>query len=203
MTNSPFTPGIASGRLDAEALDQNFADLHRPLDDHEALVAADRCYFCHDAPCITACPTSIDIPLFIRQIATGTPEAAAKTIFDQNILGGMCARVCPTETLCEEACVREAAEGKPVLIGQLQRYATDTLMEAGVHPYARAAATGQEGRRGRARGPRVWPARIGWRCMAMTSPSSRRAPRAAASTNTASPTTRPWAVSPGQRSTGS
>jgi dihydropyrimidine dehydrogenase (NAD+) subunit PreT len=144
MTNSPFTPGIASGRLDAEALDQNFADLHPPLDGHEALVAADRCYFCHDAPCITACPTSIDIPLFIRQIATGTPEAAAKTIFDQNILGGMCARVCPTETLCEEACVREAAEGKPVLIGQLQRYATDTLMAAGVHPYARAAATGKK-----------------------------------------------------------
>jgi dihydropyrimidine dehydrogenase (NAD+) subunit PreT len=144
MTNSPFTPGIASGRLDAEALDQNFADLHPPLDGHEALVAADRCYFCHDAPCITACPTSIDIPLFIRQIATGTPEAAAKTIFDQNILGGMCARVCPTETLCEEACVREVAEGKPVLIGQLQRYATDTLMEAGVHPYQRAAPTGKK-----------------------------------------------------------
>jgi dihydropyrimidine dehydrogenase (NAD+) subunit PreT len=144
MTNSPFTPGIASGRLDAEALDQNFADLHPPLDGHEALVAADRCYFCHDAPCITACPTSIDIPLFIRQIATGTPEAAAKTIFDQNILGGMCARVCPTETLCEEACVREAAEGKPVLIGQLQRYATDTLMAAGVHPYERAAPTGKK-----------------------------------------------------------
>jgi dihydropyrimidine dehydrogenase (NAD+) subunit PreT len=144
MTNSPFTPGIAPGRLDAEALDQNFADLHPPLDGHEALVAADRCYFCHDAPCITACPTSIDIPLFIRQIATGTPEAAAKTIFDQNILGGMCARVCPTETLCEEACVREVAEGKPVLIGQLQRYATDTLMEAGVHPYQRAAPTGKK-----------------------------------------------------------
>jgi dihydropyrimidine dehydrogenase (NAD+) subunit PreT len=106
-------------------------------------VAADRCYFCHDAPCITACPTSIDIPLFIRQIATGTPEAAAKTIFEQNILGGMCARVCPTEQLCEEACVREAAEGKPVEIGRLQRFATDTLMEAGVHPFTRAPATGK------------------------------------------------------------
>jgi dihydropyrimidine dehydrogenase (NAD+) subunit PreT len=104
---------------------------------HEARVAADRCYFCHDAPCITACPTSIDIPLFIRQIATGTPEAAARTIWDQNILGGMCARVCPTETLCEEACVREAAEGKPVEIGRLQRYATDTVMARGVHPFAR------------------------------------------------------------------
>ena len=143
MTNSPFTPGIVPGRLDAATLSRNFADLHGPLDDHEALVAADRCYFCHDAPCITACPTSIDIPLFIRQIATGTPEAAARTIFDQNILGGMCARVCPTETLCEEACVRELAEGKPVEIGRLQRYATDTLMDAGVHPYSRAEPTGK------------------------------------------------------------
>jgi glutamate synthase (NADPH/NADH) small chain len=143
MTNSPFTPGIAPARLDPDTLTQNFADLHAPLDDHEALVAADRCYFCHDAPCITACPTSIDIPLFIRQIATGTPEAAAKTIFDQNILGGMCARVCPTETLCEEACVREAAEGKPVEIGRLQRYATDTVMAAGIHPFTRAAPTGK------------------------------------------------------------
>lgn len=143
MTNSPFTPGVAPARLEPEAYEANFADLHAPLDAHEALVAADRCYFCHDAPCITACPTSIDIPLFIRQIATGTPEAAAQTIFDQNILGGMCARVCPTETLCEEACVREVAEGKPVLIGQLQRYATDTVMAAGVHPYERAAPTGK------------------------------------------------------------
>lgn len=143
MRNSPFTPGIAPARLDATDLAQNFTDLHAPLDAHEALVAADRCYFCHDAPCITACPTSIDIPLFIRQIATGTAEAAAKTIFDQNILGGMCARVCPTETLCEEACVREAAEGKPVLIGQLQRYATDTVMGAGVHPFSRATTTGK------------------------------------------------------------
>ncbi|WP_341861875.1 NAD(P)-dependent oxidoreductase [Gymnodinialimonas sp. 57CJ19] len=143
MRNTPFTPGIAPARLDAAELAQNFTDLHAPLDGHEALVAADRCYFCHDAPCITACPTSIDIPLFIRQIATGTPEAAATTILEQNILGGMCARVCPTETLCEEACVRETAEGKPVLIGQLQRYATDTVMAAGIHPFTRAAETGK------------------------------------------------------------
>ena len=135
--------GIVSGRLDADALSASFSDLHAPLSDHEALVAADRCYFCHDAPCITACPTDIDIPLFIRQIATGTPEAAAKTILTQNILGGMCARVCPTETLCEEACVREAAEGEPVQIGRLQRYATDTLMAQGVHPFSRAAPTGK------------------------------------------------------------
>lgn len=143
MTNSPLTPGIASGRLDVARIAANFADFQPPLGRHEARVAADRCYFCHDAPCITACPTSIDIPLFIRQIATDTPEAAARTIFEQNILGGMCARVCPTETLCEEACVREAAEGKPVEIGRLQRFATDRLMSLGVHPFTRAAPTGK------------------------------------------------------------
>ncbi len=141
--NSPFTNGIAAQRLDADALAENFSDLHAPLDGHEAAVAADRCYFCHDAPCITACPTDIDIPLFIRQIATGTPDAAAKTIFDMNILGGMCARVCPTEDLCEQACVRELAEGKPVEIGRLQRFATDTVMAKGVMPFVRAASTGK------------------------------------------------------------
>ncbi|SMY06550.1 NAD(P)-dependent oxidoreductase [Flavimaricola marinus] len=140
---SPMTPGISSGRLTAEQIAKNFADLHSAFDPHEAAVAADRCYFCYDAPCITACPTSIDIPLFIRQIQTGTPEAAARTIFEQNILGGMCARVCPTETLCEEACVREAAEGKPVEIGRLQRHATDTLMAQQGHPFTRAAETGK------------------------------------------------------------
>ena len=143
MTNSPRTPGVAPARLTTEALAENFADLHPAYDGHEALVAADRCYFCHDAPCVTACPTAIDIPLFIRQIQAGQPDGAAKTIFDQNILGGMCARVCPTETLCEEACVREAAEGKPVEIGRLQRYATDGLMQSGAHPFARDEPTGK------------------------------------------------------------
>ncbi|MFU1476425.1 NAD(P)-dependent oxidoreductase [Roseovarius sp. C7] len=143
MSPSPLTPGVTAARLAPDDYAENFADLHAPLDPHEAVVAADRCYFCHDAPCMTACPTSIDIPLFIRQIATGTPEAAAETILDQNILGGMCARVCPTETLCEEVCVREVAEGKPVEIGRLQRYATDTVMARNVHPFTRAEATGR------------------------------------------------------------
>lgn len=134
---------IESGRLTAAKLTENFADLHPPLSDHEARVAADRCYFCHDAPCVTACPTDIDIPMFIRQIATGQPGAAGVTILEQNILGGMCARVCPTETLCEEACVREVAEGKPVIIGQLQRYATDIVMEEASHPFERAPGTGK------------------------------------------------------------
>ena len=143
---TPLTPGIAAGRLPTDTLAENFSDLHPAYAPHEAAVAADRCYFCHDAPCITACPTDIDIPLFIRQIQTGTPDAAAKTILTQNILGGMCARVCPTETLCEQACVREAAEGKPVEIGRLQRHATDTLMAKDVHPFTRANCAPTGGR---------------------------------------------------------
>ena len=142
MADGHYAGGIAPGRLSEEELAANFADLHPAYLAHEARVQADRCYFCHDAPCVAACPTAIDIPLFIRQIQTGMPQAAARTIWDQNILGGMCARVCPTETLCEEACVREMAEGEPVQIGRLQRFATDVVMAAGVHPYARAEPTG-------------------------------------------------------------
>ena len=144
MSNAQMTPGIAPARLSAEDYAENFADLHPAYAPHEAAVAADRCYFCYDAPCITACPTDIDIPLFIRQIQSGDDTAAARTILSQNILGGMCARVCPTETLCEEACVRETAEGKPVEIGRLQRHATDALMSEGPQPFARAAATGKK-----------------------------------------------------------
>lgn len=135
--------GIATARLTPAQYAENFSDLHPALDHHEALVESDRCYFCYDAPCMNACPTSIDIPLFIRQISTGNPLGSAKTIFDQNILGGMCARVCPTETLCEEVCVREIAEGKPVQIGRLQRYATDTAMARERQFYTRAPSTGK------------------------------------------------------------
>ncbi len=134
---------LANKLLDKAQYVKNFADLHPPLSTHEALVESDRCYFCYDAPCMKACPTTIDIPLFIREIQAGHPKSAAKTIFNQNILGGMCARVCPTETLCEEACVREAAEGKPVKIGMLQRYATDLAMGE-KHPFVRAISSGKK-----------------------------------------------------------
>jgi glutamate synthase (NADPH/NADH) small chain len=144
MAQGAQTDGIAAGRLAPADYAKNFSDLHPPLTTHEAYVEAERCYFCYDAPCMTACPTSIDIPLFIRQIGTGNPLGAAKTIFDQNILGGICARACPTETLCEQACVREAAEGKPVKIGLLQRYATDRAMAEGKQFYGRAAPTGKK-----------------------------------------------------------
>uniref|UniRef100_A0A2A4Z873 dihydrouracil dehydrogenase (NAD(+)) n=1 Tax=OCS116 cluster bacterium TaxID=2030921 RepID=A0A2A4Z873_9PROT len=144
MSNNRLSDGIVAERLDTNDYQQNFSDLHAPLNKHEALVAADRCYFCYDAPCMTACPTSIDIPMFIRQISTGNDLGSAKTILDQNIMGGMCARVCPTETLCEEVCVREVAEGKPVKIAELQRYATDAQMKVDAHPYSRAALTGKK-----------------------------------------------------------
>jgi glutamate synthase (NADPH/NADH) small chain len=133
---------MAAARPDAR-LDALTCDLHPPLSLHEAGVESDRCYFCHDAPCVTACPTGIDIPLFIRQIATGDATGSAKTILAENIFGGMCARVCPTETLCEQACVRNTAEDKPVAIGELQRHATDALMARGPQPFSRASASGK------------------------------------------------------------
>ena len=134
---------IRKNRLSEKEYSENFGEIHPPFNKHEALVEGDRCYYCYDAPCIDACPTGINIPLFIRQITSGNPEGAAKTIFDENILGGMSARVCPTETLCQEACVRNTGEDRPVKIGLLQRYATDTLMEAKEHPYKREKPNGK------------------------------------------------------------
>ena len=138
-----YAKGLAADRLTSAEYAENFADLHPPLTTHEAFVEAERCYFCHEPPCQKACPTGIDIAMFIRQIAAGNAHGAADTIFSANVLGGMCARVCPTETLCEEACVREVAEGKPVKIGLLQRYATDTMMGTGKQPFKRAPVTGR------------------------------------------------------------
>ncbi|NBC31639.1 MAG: FAD-dependent oxidoreductase [Alphaproteobacteria bacterium] len=136
-------PDIAAGRLSAEQLATNFADAHPPLDRATAVIEASRCYFCYDAPCVEACPTGIDIPAFIRSIGSGNVKGAATTILDANIMGGMCARVCPVEELCEEACVRNTHEDKPVVIGALQRYATDHLFALGHQPFTRGPATGR------------------------------------------------------------
>lgn len=144
MVNGSTAAGISTSRLAADEYERNFGDLHPALDAHQASVEAARCYFCFDAPCVTACPTGIDIPMFIRQITTGNTTGSARTIFSQNIMGGMCARVCPTETLCEEACVRHGREDKPVKIGFLQRYATDAYMDTGRHPFEPAGATGRK-----------------------------------------------------------
>lgn len=138
------SPDIASGRLTELELSHNFSDAHPPLTHEQALVEAERCFYCYDAPCIEACPTSIDIPRFIRAIATGNMQGSARTILDSNILGGSCARVCPTEILCEQKCVHNTLEeGRPVRIGQLQRHATDWQMEHGGQPFQRAPGTGR------------------------------------------------------------
>ena len=136
-------PDIASARRDAAEYASDFGEARPPLDRKGALVDAARCYFCYDAPCVEACPTAIDIPSFIRKISTSNVRGAALDILDPNIFGGACARVCPTEELCEQACVRTAQEGKPVRIGLLQRYATDWFMDSGEQPFERASETGK------------------------------------------------------------
>lgn len=136
-------PNIRSGRLTADQYAVNFSDMHAPLGPTAALVEADRCYYCFDAPCTEACPTGIDIPGFIRMIAGHNNRGAAKLILTENILGGTCARVCPTETLCEEACVRHEQDQKPVSIGLLQRHACDSVMDKPGKLFTRKPSTGR------------------------------------------------------------
>jgi glutamate synthase (NADPH/NADH) small chain len=136
--------GIHAARLNLADYAVNFGDAHPPLNRTQALIEAERCYYCFDAPCIAACPTGIDIPTFIQRIAQDNNRGAARAILEANPLGGMCARVCPTEVLCEQACVRNTNEDKPVEIGSLQRYATDEHFRApGTPLFTRAASTGQ------------------------------------------------------------
>ena len=142
MTQSA-TPDIAAGRLGSEEIAANFDDVKPPLDRKKALIESSRCYFCHDAPCVEACPTSIDIPNFIRMVNTGNTLGAAQEILEANILGGMCARVCPTEILCEDKCVRNTSEDKPVNIGMLQRFAVDHLLQSNHRPFSRQKPTGK------------------------------------------------------------
>jgi dihydropyrimidine dehydrogenase (NAD+) subunit PreT len=137
------SPDIRPHRLDKAVIDANFGDLHPPLTRSEALIEADRCYFCFDAPCTAACPTGIDIPAFIQKIRSGNLRGSAHTILQENIMGGMCARVCPTEVLCEQACVRNTHEEKPVAIGLLQRYATDPVFDNRTQLFTRAESTGK------------------------------------------------------------
>jgi dihydropyrimidine dehydrogenase (NAD+) subunit PreT len=145
MKAKPVTDAadVRPGRLSGEQIAANFADMHPPLTLSEALIEADRCYFCYAAPCTKACPTSIDIPGFIQKIRSGNLKGSAHTILSENIMGGMCARVCPTEVLCEQACVRNTHEDQPVRIGLLQRYATDPIFDKGTPLFERAPATGR------------------------------------------------------------
>lgn len=128
---------------DNATLASHFTDLAPPLNARQAHLEASRCLYCYDAPCVNACPSEIDIPSFIRNIHTDNVQGAAQKILSANILGGSCARVCPTEILCQQACVRNnAQECAPVLIGLLQRYAVDNA-HFSQHPFQRAASTGK------------------------------------------------------------
>ncbi len=121
-------------QLSTEALTKQFSELKPPFSKREATIEATRCLYCFDAPCITACPTSIDIPTFIRKISTDNVLGSAKTILEANLLAATCSRVCPVEELCEGACVL-GADHKPIQIGQLQRYAMDYLYLKGAQPF--------------------------------------------------------------------
>ena len=126
-----------------EALAARFTDLAPPLTARQALIESQRCLYCYDAPCTRICPSDIDVANFIGNIAQGNINGAAQVILRENILGGSCSRVCPTEILCEQACVRNHdAEAQPVKIGLLQRHAIDN-MHFEQHPFQRAAATGR------------------------------------------------------------
>jgi dihydropyrimidine dehydrogenase (NAD+) subunit PreT len=136
--------GLHAARLNAADYARNFGDAHPALTRARALIEAERCYYCFDAPCTAACPTGIDIPTFIQRIAQGNNRGAARAILEANPLGGICARVCPTEVLCEQACVRNVHEDKPVDIGALQRHATDALLaDPGAPLFTRAAESGR------------------------------------------------------------
>ncbi len=138
-------PDVRPGRLNAAQYARNFADASPPLTPAQAVLEAERCLYCFDAPCASACPTHIDVPSFIKRIADGNLRGSAHAILQANPLGGMCARVCPTEKLCEAVCVRNTQETRPVAIGRLQRHAVDALMQsAKPQIFTRAAASGKK-----------------------------------------------------------
>ncbi len=115
-------------KLTNEQIERNFAELDPLMSQAEALAEANRCLYCYDAPCMHACPTHIDVPSFIKKIATGNLKGSARVIFDANPIGSTCARVCPVEALCEGACVEKTLVQKPIEIGRLQRYATEKVL---------------------------------------------------------------------------
>lgn len=136
---------ISSNRLTAEQYEQNFSDIHPPFETQDAaLVEANRCLFCYDAPCTKSCPTSIDVPKFIKQITTDNIKGSAHTIFSSNIMGAGCSKVCPVEKLCEGSCVYNLMHEEPIPIAKLQRYSTEKAMANNWQLFNRKASTGKK-----------------------------------------------------------
>jgi glutamate synthase (NADPH/NADH) small chain len=129
--------------LNIEQIEKNFAEINPPLSAAEAIFESNRCLYCYDAPCTHACPTHIDVPSFIKKIASGNLTGSARVIFDANPIGATCARVCPVEVLCEGACVEKTLMDKPIEIGRLQRYATDFVMSRGRDAFKAGAPNGK------------------------------------------------------------
>jgi glutamate synthase (NADPH/NADH) small chain len=129
--------------INIEQIEKNFAEINPPLSEAEAIFESNRCLYCYDAPCTHACPTHIDVPSFIKKIASGNLTGSARVIFDANPIGATCGRVCPVEVLCEGACVEKTLMDKPIEIGRLQRYATDYAMRSGRQIYQAGAPNGK------------------------------------------------------------
>lgn len=136
---------IKKNRLSPEEYQQNFSDVHPPFETlNAALVEANRCLFCYDAPCTKSCPTSIDVPKFIKQITTDNIKGSAHTILSSNIMGAGCSRVCPVEKLCEGACVYNLMEEKPIPIARLQRFSTDAAIKNNWQLFERKPSNGKK-----------------------------------------------------------
>ena len=130
-------------KLSPEQYEQNFAEIAPPLNPRQAAIESARCLFCFDAPCTLACPTHIDVPAFIKKISTGNPRGSARVILEANILGQSCGRVCPTEVLCEGACVMVEKGAKPIEIGRLQRYSVDYVLDRKVQLFRAGEPNGK------------------------------------------------------------
>src|SRR5271155_4297511 len=130
-------------RLSTEQYEKNFAEISPRMTPRQAAVEAARCLFCFDAPCTIACPTQIDVPSFIKKISTGNPRGSARVILEANILGQSCGRVCPTEVLCEGACVMLEKGAKPIEIGRLQRYSVDYVLDRNIQLFRAGAPNGK------------------------------------------------------------
>ena len=136
---------IQNNRLTAEQYQQNFADIHPAFETKDAaLTEANKCLFCYDAPCTKSCPTSINVPKFIKQITTENIKGSAHTIFSSNIMGAGCSKVCPVEKLCEGACVFNLMDEPPITIAKLQRYSTEIAMKNNWQLFDRKPSTGKK-----------------------------------------------------------